>query len=421
MFSFLFISSKSSQYQDLILKAKSNANRKMLRASQNIQKLDDIQPGTYSNNGFTYTLRYPVTGDLSSDILGYAMENSTLAIVKKSAETTKLNKVFSNSASQKVYRLKSVLETENNVDVYQVEKIEPLDLISNLQYNASKDSMFKKEINTSFRWSPNDDPFVLGRPEYSYSVDTINIGAGAYISSNVLLDFDLSLKSLSLTAAFRTKVIFGAILNVSEYRFIKEQIELFNSNIDIPNSLTFSVFGVSISLNTNLYARFVIDNISLHIPTNINIYRGYILNYEKNFSISTDDFITSPSKYSLEPVKSQASIADLAAMYDKSVFEFKPKLDFGFNISLTAGTKAYIGTSFNIEPAFPFNFAFDKEKCSAPYLYGSITPSIQALFTFDGFKALGYQVVKPIGKLWNVMEPNKSMMCLVPAKVNDEL
>lgn len=420
MLCFLLGLSQSGKYESLIAKAKHDAYEKprLLRASA---KLQDLQPGTYSSNGFEYTIRSPITGDLSSDVLGFAMEASTMAVVKKSPKITKLNTVFSDSAQQQVYRLKGVLESENEVDVYEVENIEPLDVISNIKYNASKDSFFKRDFNSSLKWKETPDPFFDGRPEYiNPENDYMKFGAGAYINTEVSLDFDLSLKNISMTAHIQTKGVFGASINISLANDAFKMPNTFSKNITIPNGLSFSILGVNIALKTEFFSILKFDTNFYNVPESIDIYRSYIITMDRTISIINGKFISQPTKFNLEQVGSKSDVVELAKSFDGSHLIFSPSASLGIDISLNAGLKQYISTSITLVPRIFFEMSFNKEQCRAPYLYGYINPRVDLLYNFSGFKPLGFNVMEPVGKIWNLYEFHHDDVCLFGSRDNSE-
>ncbi|EAY05018.1 hypothetical protein TVAG_416610 [Trichomonas vaginalis G3] len=400
-----------SNYQNLIEKAKISAKSRALRAGQALQ---DLEPKTYKDSGYEYTIRYGVTGDLSEDVLGFAKEQSTIAIVEKDSENSKVNKVFANSEKQKMYLLTEVLEQEDNVKVYKIQKVDALDLISRISFSSKDDPIFQKEVEVGYKWNKNGDPFVNGRPEYFYSTSNLQIGAGTYARAKVSIVLDIVLRSLSLTATLNVKAIVGAQVHIQGYHYHLKTLSIFKGNYNIPNGISFKIFGIGVGLTTDIITDLAVDDIDLNIPVDFTYYRGYIVEAEKTVSVTTGKgFIDGPVNFSMTPVKSDTTLGDLKTQLLASTFELTPRLKVGLEISLTAGLVKYLDTTVTVIPYVPIKFGFDKEECASPYLYGSIQPKLDLRFQFDGFEIKNFKILPKYDKTWNLWQSRKIMMCLV--------
>lgn len=414
---FLFIVALSDYY-DLIQAAKNNANVKKLQA---IKKLHDLKPTTYSENGYEYTIRYGVTGDLSEDILGFAKDKSHIALFEKENADSKVNKVFTNSEKQKMYMLTELVETQDNVKVYKFQKVDALDLISNIKYVSEADPAFSKEVSTSYKWNPNGEPFTAGRPENAYANDHLKIGAGAYARARITVNIDIVMRSLSLTATLNTKAIVGAQVVIDGYRYTLPQLKVYSGTYNIPNSLSFKIFGIGVGLTTDLFADITINAIDLNIPIHIEWYRGYIVEAEKSVSVTTSKgFIDGPVKFSVTPVKSGTTIEEALKQIFSCTFEMTPTVDMGVVIALTAGKVKYLETKIHIIPYVPIKFGFDQEECASPFLYGSMQPKLDLRFTFSGFRYHDITIIKDYDHTWNLWTCRPLMMCLADPFTSEE-
>ena len=157
---------------------------------------DTKYPGDYSFPNISFTLKVKLDCPISNQIKGYAIDNSTIAIVKRKAFNLNDKFVFVDPPTQNVYEMDELIASDDKVNIYRNKQLSFFDIFTNF-HMRTKTIDFIKDININwdtFYNSPQTSPV-----ENMYAME---LGIGAYGSLGAEVELDFKNKNDCLLRAF---------------------------------------------------------------------------------------------------------------------------------------------------------------------------------------------------------------------------
>ena len=381
-----------NEYQSLIDKARTNAktHRKM-KSSETVE--NSYEPGIYNfqNGSIHFRLLKKLTGPVSIDIDGYAVQNGEIAIIhsRKSTFSFDENTVFIqpsdiDSKEKKLLLLSKSIYNDNDADVYNFQEVDLFSVFTDISFVSEFHSIQKKESDYTItydktingNWNEDDN-----LPELN-DVYGAQFGLGAYISADILAYVSIPSiynPSIDLSISFTGDA--GALLEIQHISI--ESLTLFEKPIELAGAQV-TILGLDISIGLFFDINAYLKDITIDLPYELRFYKGYSIKFSQDITVTIDGIKQSPSTIDVQTYSDMPTFDSIKDAINQISFTFTPNIDLGFRASLKFDSLFSTYLKFGIDINFPFSYKLDKSACVFPYLYGKISTIIKGYVEFGG-------------------------------------
>ena len=295
LFIFALCCRSETPFSALVKEAKDNALKRKTLALLD----EDIFPGDYKGKTYSYHVIKRLTGLTSRNIAGVAFSDSHIAILPSKVRALKSNEetesVFVNGDLEKMYNLKYV-ETDEDVRIFETQEVNPFEIVTSITFSTR--SNWKSQITEklNLNWAENEDPFTKGRPDNAKEICTgVSYATGFYSEATIDLEAKLNgITSFSLSATLKINSIMGITLDINNPTFEKELYTLFSKPFPIKTPLSFSILGFGFGIPINVEIALDIADIKLQLQLQFQMYKGYYIEFEKKFAVSSERGFENP-------------------------------------------------------------------------------------------------------------------------------
>ncbi|KAK8839405.1 hypothetical protein M9Y10_031754 [Tritrichomonas musculus] len=368
----------SATFYDLISRAIANSKTKIPQS----EREDIALPGIYHFNNVHFRLKQVLITPKTKDIKGYAVEDNYLAVVKRKIFDLPEEFVFVDSTTKYIYKMRELVFSDDNINIYQTRELGLFDLITDINYHAKTpkdepiliDYNWDKDNNIPYVQDfPGETRFRCGIGAYgNLSVDT-NITVKTYNEYSFLSNLDIDFK---ITARFELLYLKSTLKDSDVPLFQIDPIPL----PELECKFTFKGLEFNIKPSVNINGSF--DSIDALFPGAVEIQRGYHISGQKYTEFTP--YTTIDSKWTLElyqlPQISTVESIDDSEEYSK--FNANPTFNFflALDIDFSQG-KSRLETGLQVP--FDFSFKGNFTMCMYPYLYGNIYIPIKQFYDFQ--------------------------------------
>lgn len=416
----------SEQYQSLANKALQYAKRSPLDIDS---KEDSLAPGVHNLKEGYIHLAHTLTSSTTKDVRGYAIDGTTLAIAPSSKRSIKNfdfeeSTVFVDTENQLLYRLKRRIEEDQNVIIFDTEKVDPLTVFPQFHFTIStREIQFdgptvtvegdsKRKIKGGLSYSHNwtyeegQDKYFDGRPKTKPIFDGIPLecGVGGIIGLDVEATIDYSvLKEFFVDAKFTFGAAAGALIKYASENTIEDdedeeesgKLEFFDQKYWFNNAFGFSFCGYDFGLFPGIHINIGLEDIKFKIGEDLSFYRGVYLKISKGITIFKNGFHQSNWEYEYQKISENLDFKKVTDVkfWKNLNMTLTPYLKCGGVIALIVGKDEIMSLELYVKPKLPVSLAFNDNKCGFPYIYGGISFGFDVGIEFSGFKISKFTII----------------------------
>ncbi|KAK8897428.1 hypothetical protein M9Y10_015375 [Tritrichomonas musculus] len=379
-FTFFINATIPNEYKNLVKKAITNSKTKV----RHEERVNTAFPGDYSFPNVEFKLRQTVSSPNTNDIKGYAIENLTVAIVKRKAFNLNENFVFVDPLEQKLYNMSVLVASDEKVNIYHTKDITIFDIMTNFKYNGKSNKAISPKFNLNWNESKNG-PKVRKIPQ----IEGFQYGIGAY--GNILIDTSFrfsSITDISLSALLMVNIKSAAEIGFKDGDSqSSEEFELFKlPSIPIKGlGVSFKFVGIEFVIQPFIKCDAIMNDLSIKVPDKVNYFKGYELIGKKRIEITPFSIVDSKWDIKIYNLPEENSLDEVIEQIKQASFHIVPAIRLYLSIEIKVGG---IETGFDVglKVPFAFDFTFDRDKCLFPYLYGSINIDLKAFYNFAGIE-----------------------------------
>lgn len=364
---------------------------------------DSMLPGEYEGSYYHFKLLKTFSNAHSKDIKGFAYDDKYIAIVKRKNYGIKNDFVFVDELEQKIFHMKDLVATEDNILIYKLSETSIFHVLTNFRLSSSTrthtnadvtigDDITNPSFKLNFEWDEERDGPALKSLEKTD--DQVQYGYGAQLSANIETDFTFNnIRDIKLGAKITIDAVIGAEFLIKDNsKFPIPDKTLFNTTRPIPKlGKTFSLMGYEISIGVFFNFRTILKNMELSIDIGFDYLQGYRMIASKFYEITPNSQFDSDWKVDISKLPEKNKLSDIIKTINSAKFVGTVELTISFSFRLSFGKNPF-DVEAGITIPFQYQFNIDTQQCSAPFLKGQFTIPIESFITLPTFKILGYTI-----------------------------
>ena len=419
----LVCSFSSKRFNKLAKEAQLNSKKALSKGSGPC-----LGPGHYDYGSLVFDLDDMLCDDISDEIKGIAHDEQYAAIIQNKNILSSTSTVYSEGKTQKLYRIGELVESENNVEIHEIDEIPPIRLFKTFKMgtlisaNSSKktDDIIQKQLqctrdnldkqgkqatctgyfNVNWNESTNK-PNKIEIPKNKFLTEgsSFQIGASAKTDFQVLIE-KKRLGNFEVNFDGDFSLMGGLGIEIKKGNVNQQIIDILDKTQQIPLDklgikTNFEIKGLAIGFSLSLHEKLDIKNYNLDVPNDITIYKGIELKAHLKSRVSSNLRKINSNTYKnsqIIPIKETTLPSPDASTPTKNMkLSATPRLAVGLQLALYIGQKDSPAT-IEIGPRLgaELNYEFNNQKCTFPYLYGKPKLFVDAYFNIDPSKMLKF-------------------------------